>query len=72
MRGRIEADIQRWVQEQDAFWSSEEQRRLARERENAMKLIRKEEEESKRCIKQHDQQLLTEISAMLDEAPPAA
>ncbi len=72
LRGRIEADIQRWVQEQDAFWSSEEQRRLARERENAMKLIRKEEEESKRCIKQHDQQLLTEISAMLDEAPPAA
>ncbi len=72
LRARIEADIQRWVQEQDAFWSSEEQQALVRERETAMKLIKREEEESKRRIRQHDNQLLTEIREMLDEAPPAA
>ncbi|MGH8580156.1 MAG: hypothetical protein ACREVK_08560 [Gammaproteobacteria bacterium] len=60
------------MQEQDTFWSSEEQQRLIRERERAMKLIKREEEESKRRVKQHDNQLLTEIRAMLDEAPPAA
>ncbi|MGH8614950.1 MAG: cyclic nucleotide-binding domain-containing protein [Gammaproteobacteria bacterium] len=72
LRARIEADIQRWVQEQDAFCSSEEQQRLVRERETTMKLIKREEEVSKRRVKQHDNQLLTEIRVMLDEAPPAA
>ncbi|MCI0421728.1 MAG: cyclic nucleotide-binding domain-containing protein, partial [Acidobacteria bacterium] len=66
LRTRIETDIQEWVKEQEAFWSSDEQRRLLQGREQAMRRIKQEEAEEKRRIKEHDQRLLTEIEAMLE------